>query len=146
MTRLELRRTFRADPYVLWRRLTVPEEMCRWSEASVVGVATGAGGRFDVAGASRRVSIPTFGLRTVLEEEIVESEIERRLVYRVTRGFGVRGHVGEQTLVPLRNGGTALCWTVSFRGALPGVGWLMAAVLRPKLERSLDALERLQES
>lgn len=123
-----------ADAETVWRLLTVPEEMNRWSEATVTAV---------VPGTTRRVSIPVFGLRFVLEEEILEAEPPRRLVYRVTSGGGVRAHRGVQTLEPLGEAQTRLHWAITFDAWIPGTGPILCALLRPKLARSLSALARV---
>ena len=126
-----------AEAATVWRLLTVPEEMNRWSEATITAV---------IPGATRRVAIPLFGLHFVLDEEILEAEPPRRLVYRVTSGGGVRTHRGVQTLEPLDAAQTRIHWTIEFDPWIPGTGPLLRALLRPKLDRSLAGLARVAAS
>jgi polyketide cyclase/dehydrase/lipid transport protein len=116
--------------------------MNEWSEARVEPIAPGAGGRDDAPGARRRVTVRAFGLRAPLVETVVAAEPPRRFVYQVTQARALREHRGE---IELTDGaaGCALLWTVRFRAALPGLAPLLAAILRPRLERSLAALERI---
>jgi len=143
VTRLTVKRTLHAERAVLWRLLTVPEEMNRWSEASVTGVEPGVNGSYAEVGARRRVHVPLLAWRIRLEEEIVEVVPEERFVYRVRSGGAIRDHRGVQTLEALGAGLLELRWDVSFRAVLPGLGLGMRLLLRPRLERSLDALEGL---
>ena len=96
-----------------------------------------------VPGRTRRLSIPVFGLRFVLDEEILEAEAPRRLVYRVTSGGGLRAHRGVQTLETLADAQTQLHWAIEFDPWIPGTGRIRCALLRPRLERSLSALARV---
>ncbi len=123
-----------AEAATVWRLLTVPEEMNRWSEATITAL---------VPGKTRRVAIPLFGLHLVLDEEILEADPPRRLVYRVTSGGGMRTHRGIQTLEPLDATQTRIHWQIEFDSWIPGTGPLLCALLRPKLERSLATLARV---
>ncbi len=137
--KLRFERVFSAPPHVVWPYLTVPDEMNRWSEAKVVAVTPGANGAHDGVGATRRVTVPAFGLTSTLDEEVVESVPHERFAYRVVRGGGLRNHRGTQTLTPV-NGGTGLVWEVQFEAAFAPLARVLGAILRPRLARSLDAL------
>lgn len=86
--------------------------------------------------------VSVFGITTKLEEEVVAAEPPNRFVYHVRSGAGIRGHEGVITLTPT-DSGTDLLWNVTFRGCLPGVGLVLVWIVRPRLERSLTALEGL---
>jgi len=120
-----------APPEVVWRWVTEPELMNRWSEARVESTS----------GDTREVVVRAFGLRSRLREEILEREPPRRFVYRVVDHPTIRDHRGELTL-RADGGATALTWTVRFRGVVPGMSFVLGAILEPALTRSLDALAR----
>src|SRR5688572_21278566 len=109
----------------------MPDQMNRWSEATITAVSPGEAGRHDAKGAIRRATVPAFGLTTVRDEEIVEAEYPARFVYRVTRGGALRDHRGVQTL-EVDGDRTKLLWAVSFRGVVPGLAPILGAILRPK--------------
>lgn len=135
MQELRFERSFAAPPPRVWPFLVEPALMNLWSEAQVEAL----GGDVTIAGARRAVTVRAFGLSSRLEEEIIESDPPRRLAYRVVAGGALRDHLGTIELTA-RDGGTRLVWRVRFRGRLPGTSGLLAAVLRPRLGRSLDAL------
>jgi len=106
--------------------------MNQWSEAKITSTS----------GDTRTVAVRSFGLTSRLAEEIVELDPPRRFVYRVVRHAAIRDHRGVLELTPTE-AGTRLVWTVRFRGVLPGLEHVLAAILEPSLSRSLDALVAL---
>ncbi len=133
MTRIEVQRVIPAGLERVWQLLTVPDEMNRWSEATILEAEPGR----------RRVSVPFLGFRMRLEERILEVEPPRRFVYSVVSGGGLRAHRGVQTFERLGDGATRLHWVVRFEPWIPGTGRILRALLLPKLERSLAVLERI---
>jgi uncharacterized protein YndB with AHSA1/START domain len=131
-----------APPDELWPWLTVPSQMNRWSEAAVSLEAAGEDGGPASAGARRRVDLSAFGLTFRMHEVVVESRPPERFVYRVTRAPGLRAHRGEITLRG-QGGASLVAWRVDFSTGLPGAEPLFAAVVRPRLRRSLRALAAL---
>ena len=136
MPELRFERTLSTDARTAWRWLTDPEHMNRWSEARVRATSDGPP---DVAGATREVTVPAFGMRSRLQEVIVEADPPRRFVYRVVSGGALRDHRGTITLSG--DDPVELTWAVRF-DAPPGLGALLTWVLRPRLARSLDDLAR----
>lgn len=131
MRELRLERVVPASPGEVWRWVTEPERMNRWSEAKIA--STGE--------TTRAVTVRVFGLTSRLEEEILERDPPRRFVYRVVRHPTIRDHRGVLELTP-DGAGTRLVWTVRFRGVVPGLDAVLARILAPSLARSLDALVR----
>jgi uncharacterized protein YndB with AHSA1/START domain len=129
-------RVLAAPPDDAWPYLTVPEKMNLWSEAHVSSTEPAA----DVVGARRIVRVPAFGFRSTLHEEVVVADRPSLFVYRVTGGGGLRNHRGTIRLAPAGEGGSALRWSVTFEGVVPGLERLLGAILRPRLSRSLDRL------
>jgi uncharacterized protein YndB with AHSA1/START domain len=134
--------TLPLPPAELWPWLTVPSRMNRWSEAAVTLEAAGEDGGPASAGARRRVDLSAFGLTFRMHETVVEARPPERFVYRITRAPGLREHRGEITLREAGSG-TRLAWRVEFQARLPGAEPLFAAVVRPRLRRSVRALAAL---
>jgi uncharacterized protein YndB with AHSA1/START domain len=136
---LRFEREWPVPPEVAWPYLTVPDQMNLWSEARVTPVSPGATGRHDEPGAVRRVVVRAFGLASRLDEVVVAAERPHRFAYRVTAGGALRDHGGEITLASTATG-ARLVWEVRFAAAVPGLEYVLAGILRPRLARSLDAL------
>ncbi len=142
MASFAVEETLPLSPDELWPWLTVPSRMNRWSEAAVTLEAAGEDGGPASAGARRRVDLAAFGLTFRMHEVVVEARPPERFVYRVVRAPGLRTHRGEITL-RAEGPATRLAWRVTFETSLPGAGQLFAAVVRPRLRRSLRALAAL---
>jgi hypothetical protein len=121
-----------------WPQFVFPALINRWSRAAVEVVRLGDGGHPGGVGAVRIVRLP--GRTAIrLAEVIEESRAPTRLVYRVFGGAPVREHRGEIALTD-ESGGCRVDWTVTVRGALPGVERLVRPAIGPALERSLATL------
>lgn len=131
MRELRLRARLRAPADEVYRWVTEPERMNRWSEAKIEGTSA----------ETRTVRVRAFGMTSRLDEEIVERDPPRRFVYRVVKHATIRDHLGVLELTP-DGSETDLVWTVRFRAVLPGLAPLLAAILEPALRRSLEALAR----
>jgi uncharacterized protein YndB with AHSA1/START domain len=76
-----------------------------------------------------------------IEEEVVAFEPPHRLGYRVCAGIPVRDCGAELRLEP-SGAATRVSWQVSFRPLVPGTGWLLRRLIRPRLEQALAGLAR----
>ncbi|HEU4533302.1 MAG TPA: SRPBCC family protein [Polyangiaceae bacterium] len=139
MAQFSVEEVLPVSPDELWPWLTVPSRMNRWSEATVTLEAAGEDGGPASAGARRRVDLRAFGLTFRMHETVLEARPPERFVYRVMRAPGLKAHRGEITL-RAEGAGTRLTWRVEFRTGLPGAEPLFAAVVQPRLLRSVRAL------
>jgi uncharacterized protein YndB with AHSA1/START domain len=76
-----------------------------------------------------------------VEEEVTGFEPPARIAYRVSAGIPVRECRAEIRLEPAA-GATLLTWDVSFRPLVPGTGWLLARLIRPRLVDAIAGLAR----
>lgn len=76
-----------------------------------------------------------------IEEEVTAFEPPARIAYRVSAGIPVRECQVEIRLEPAA-GATRLTWDVSFRPLVPGTGWLLGRLIRPRLADALAGLAR----
>jgi uncharacterized protein YndB with AHSA1/START domain len=74
-----------------------------------------------------------------IEEEVIAFEPPARLGYRVVAGIPVRDCEVEIRLAPA-GAQTSVTWDVQFRPLVPGTGWLLARLLRPRLAAALAGL------
>jgi uncharacterized protein YndB with AHSA1/START domain len=79
-----------------------------------------------------------------IEEEVVAFEPPRRIAYRICAGIPVRDCSADLRLEPAA-AATRLSWQVHFRPLLPGTGWLLRRLIRPKLEQALAGLAQRAE-
>lgn len=138
---LKLEKRLPVPAEVAWPWLVEPLKMNRWSLAAVRLLAPGDGGVPEGVGAVRQVVVSLPGGRTAkLIESVEESEPPRRFVYRVVDVPLVRAHRGVITL-----DGHDLTWKVDFALANDALTALVAASLRPQLEKSLENLARVTQ-
>ena len=64
-----------------------------------------------------------------------------RIVYRITRGGPLRGHLGTMTFVP-KDGGTRFIYDIRIASSVPGLAPLVRTMLTRSIVRSLPAVER----
>ena len=104
-----------------------------WSEARILADSP----QPNSEGARRRVGIRVFGVTLWLDETVRHSEPPHRFVYEVHGSALIRGHRGTIELTPV-DSGTHVTWCVRFESPVPGLAFVLAAILRPSLERSLE--------
>jgi uncharacterized protein YndB with AHSA1/START domain len=78
--------------------------------------------------------LPTF------DETITELVPDELIRYRITRGSPLRDHEGVMRFTP-DGSGTFLRYEITFRGAFPGIGKIVAAMLRRNIARGLVAAD-----
>jgi uncharacterized protein YndB with AHSA1/START domain len=74
------------------------------------------------------------------EETVTEFERPRRIVYRITRGGPLRGHIGVMTFDP-DGAGTSFVYDIRIASAIPGLAPLVRASLTRSIERELRTVE-----
>jgi uncharacterized protein YndB with AHSA1/START domain len=81
-------------------------------------------------------------------ERVVEFDPPRLFGYLSVAGLPVRDYRADVTLTPPAggDGGTDIRWHSTFRGKLPGIGWLVARTLRKFIAETAEALARAAET
>ncbi len=64
-----------------------------------------------------------------------------RIVYRITKGSPLRGHVGVMTFEPTASGGTRFVYDIRIASPIPGIAPLVRASLTRSISRSLAGVE-----
>jgi uncharacterized protein YndB with AHSA1/START domain len=137
--RLNFDQKIPASPSVVWRLITEPPLMNRWSTAKVKLLAAGDAGEPGGVGAYRTIDVRSIGRSMRLKEVIEDADAPHRLVYRVVDIPSIRAHRGEIVLEPTALG-TDLRWTVDFEMALGSLEALSGWILRPQLAKSLERM------
>ena len=75
------------------------------------------------------------------EETVTEFEPPRRIVYKITKGSPLRGHVGVMTFAP-EGAGTRFHYDIRLASPIPLVAPLVHASLTRSIKKSLDKVER----
>lgn len=75
-------------------------------------------------------------------EEIVDFEPPRRMTYRLVKGgIPIADHLGE-VIFEDDGDGTRVVWRCRFRSKIPGLGFLLRAIVTRVFRRTLDGLAR----
>jgi len=76
------------------------------------------------------------------EETVNEFVVPERIVYRITKGSPLRGHVGVMTFTATPAGGTRFVYDIRIASPIPGLAPLVRASLTRSITQSLPAVER----
>lgn len=129
---------FAKAPERVFAHLAEHENLADLFGAKVTRLCDGEDERNGV-GSMRRLQI---GPLPPFEETVTEFVAPRRIVYRITKGSPLRGHVGEMTFAPTPGGGTRFVYDIRIASAIPGVAPLVCASLTRSIEQALPGVER----
>jgi uncharacterized protein YndB with AHSA1/START domain len=105
--------------------------------ARVERVRDGTDGHRNGVGSVRRLKV---GPGPWFEETVTEFVPNKLIRYRITKGSPLRDHEGVMRFEP-RGAGTRLSYTITFRGAVPGVGLLVRLMLDRSIREGLRRLD-----
>lgn len=74
-------------------------------------------------------------------ETVHEVEPDRRIVYRITEGSPLKGHVGVMEFSPLPGGGTHFDYRIRIASAIPGLAPIVTAQLQRDISKSLPLVD-----
>lgn len=130
---IDVRSRSAAAPAAVWRLLGDSETWPDWTPIDEAEIGRRAGA--DGTGEIRSFKIG----RVTVREEIVERAENRRLTYVLLGGLAVKDYRAEIDLEP-DDGGTAIRWHTTFRGKVPGTGWLYRRALDRITREFVDGL------
>jgi uncharacterized protein YndB with AHSA1/START domain len=76
------------------------------------------------------------------EETVTEFVVPERIVYRITKGSPLRGHLGTMAFAPTPAGGTRLHYDIRLASPVPGLALLVRGALTSSIKRAVPAVER----
>ena len=129
---------FAKPPERIFTHLAEHENLAEVFGAKVSRMQDGADGDRNGVGSRRELRI---GPMPPFEETVTEFVPFERIVYRITRGGLLRGHIGTMTFVPM-DGGTRFIYDIRIAAPVPGLAPLVRTMLTRSIVRSLPAVER----
>src|SRR4030081_2507415 len=128
---------FAKPPERVFAHLAEHENLAEVLGAKVTRLADGEDGTRNGVGSRRQVRI---GRMAPFEETVTEFVPHERIVYRITQGSPLRGHVGTMTFVP-NGGGTRLVYDIRIASPIPGLAPIVRAMLTRSIVASLPSVE-----
>jgi uncharacterized protein YndB with AHSA1/START domain len=129
---------FAKPPERIFAYLAEHENLAEVFGAKVTRLRDGDGERNGV-GSVRQLQI---GPLPAFEETVEEFVPAQRIVYRITKGSPLRGHVGVMTFAPTPSGGTRFVYDIRIASPFPGIAPIVHASLTRSIARSLPGIER----
>lgn len=132
-------RVFAKPPARVFGYLAEHENLADLFGAKVTRLRDGEDGNRNGVGSVRRLQI---GPLPSFQETVTEFEPDRRIVYRITKGSPLRGHVGVMTFAPEGEQGTHFHYDIRLASPIPGLAALVRAALGRNVRKGLAAVER----
>jgi uncharacterized protein YndB with AHSA1/START domain len=130
---------FSKPPERVFAYLAEHENLAEVFGAKVSRLCDGEAGERNGVGSMRRLQI---GPLPPFEETVTEFVVPQRIVYRITKGSPLRGHVGTMEFTPTPAGGTRFVYDIRIASAIPGIAPIVTASLTRSILASLEAVER----
>ncbi|MGP0100276.1 MAG: SRPBCC family protein [Solirubrobacteraceae bacterium] len=130
---------FAKPPERIFAHLAEHENLAEVFGAKVARLRDGEDGERNGVGSIRQLRI---GPLPPFEETVTEFVPAQRIVYRITKGSPLRGHVGVMEFAPAPGGGTRFVYDIRLASPIPGLALLVRAALTRSITRSLPKVER----
>jgi uncharacterized protein YndB with AHSA1/START domain len=129
---------FAKPPAAIFAHLAEHENLAEVFGSKVTRLRDGDDGERNGVGSVRKLQI---GPLPPFEETVIEFVPSERIVYRITKGSPLRGHVGTMTFSP-DGDGTSFVYDIRIASHIPGLAPLVTAVLNRSITKSLPNVER----
>ena len=129
---------FAKPPERIFAHLAEHENLADVFGAKIVRLHDGEDGQRNGVGSVRQLRI---GSLPPFQETVTEFVPSQRIVYRITKGSPLRGHVGVMDFTPAA-GGTHFAYDIRLASLIPGLALLVRAALTRSIEQSLAKVER----
>jgi uncharacterized protein YndB with AHSA1/START domain len=129
---------FAKPPAAIFAHLAEHENLSELFGARIERLRDGQDGERNGVGSVRRLKI---GPLVPFEETVTEFVPNERIVYRISRGSPLRGHVGVMSFSPT-SGGTRFVYDIRLASPVPGLALLVRTVLTRSITKSLPKVER----
>jgi uncharacterized protein YndB with AHSA1/START domain len=130
---------FDKPPERIFAYLAEHENLAEVFGAKVTRLRDGEQGERNGVGSMRQLQI---GPMPPFEETVVEFAPPQQIVYRITKGSPLRGHVGTMTFAGTPGGGTHFVYDIRIASPIPGIAPVVRAALTRSITRSLPVVER----
>jgi uncharacterized protein YndB with AHSA1/START domain len=129
---------FTKPPERIFAHLAEHENLAAVFGAKVTRLRDGDDGERNGVGSARRLQI---GPLPPFEETVTEFVPSARIVYRITKGSPLRGHVGVMEFAPSA-GGTHFSYDIRLASPIPGLALLVRAALTRSIAQALPGVEQ----
>ena len=130
---------FAKPPELIFAHLAEHENLAEVFGAKVTRLRDGEDGERNGVGSVRQLRI---GPLPPFEETVTEFVPAERIVYRITKGSPLRGHVGVMEFAPAPGGGTNFVYDIRLAAPIPGLAPLVRASLTRSITKSLAKVQR----
>lgn len=135
---LHVEHRFAKPPERVFAHLAEHENLAELFGTRVTRLRDGQDGQRDGVGSVRELRL---GPLAPFQETVTEFVPDERIVYRITRGSPLRGHVGVMTFEH-DSGGTRFVYDIRLSSPVPGLALLVRAALTRSIARALPGVER----
>jgi uncharacterized protein YndB with AHSA1/START domain len=135
---VQVERSFAKPPARIFAYLSEHENLAELFGATITRLRDGDDGNRNGVGSVRRLKV---GPLPPFEETVTEFVPSERIVYRITKGGILRGHVGVMKFAA-EGEGTRFSYDIRIATPLPGVAALVTASLTRSIEQGLDKVDR----
>ncbi|MBA3809076.1 MAG: SRPBCC family protein [Solirubrobacterales bacterium] len=130
---------FAKAPSAIFAYLAEHENLAEVFGAKVKRLRDGDGGERNGVGSVRELQI---GPLPAFEETVTEFVVPERIVYRITKGSPLRGHLGVMSFTPGSDGGTDFVYDIRLASPIPGVAAIVRSSLTRTIKNSLAKVDR----
>jgi uncharacterized protein YndB with AHSA1/START domain len=135
---IHIEHRFTKPPELIFAHLAEHENLADVFAAKVTRLRDGDDGERNGVGSVRQLRI---GSLAPFEETVTEFVPHERIVYRITKGSPLRGHLGVMSFTPAA-GGTSFVYDIRLASPIPGLALLVRTLLTRSIEQSLDKVQR----
>jgi uncharacterized protein YndB with AHSA1/START domain len=129
---------FEKPPEKIFAYLSEHENLGDIFGAKVTRLRDGEDGQRNGVGSVRRLQI---GPLPPFEETVTEFVVPERIVYRITKGSPLRGHVGVMSFAA-DGSGTRLVYDIRLASPIPGLALIVRAALTRSVTQGLAQVDR----
>jgi len=135
---VQIEHEFAKPPERIFAYLSEHENLAEVFGAKVTRLRDGEDQRNGV-GSVRKLQI---GPLPPFEETVTEFVVPERIVYKITKGSPLRGHLGVMTFAATPSGGTRFVYDIRIASPIPGLAPLVRAALTRSITQALPGVER----
>jgi uncharacterized protein YndB with AHSA1/START domain len=136
---VKIEHDFAKPPERVFAYLAEHENLAEVFGSKVTRLRDGEDGERNGVGSVRQLRI---GPLPPFEETVTEFVVPERIVYRITKGSPLRGHVGTMEFAPAPGGGTRFAYDIRLASPIPGLAPIVRAALTRSIAQSLAKVER----
>ena len=132
-------RLFAKPPERVFAYLSEHENLAEIFGAKVTRLRDGDDGERNGVGSVRKLQI---GPLPPFEETVTEFVVPERIVYRITKGSPLKGHVGVMSFAAEGEGRTRFHYDIRLASPIPGLAALVRLSLTRSIQQGLAGVER----